>query len=1343
MRHDRISWSNGLPQNWGLEGLSHILFQVCRLETMQPESRHRSTGLYRLVASLALTLGIAAIAVFVVSYFFHSTTIDVYAISSPDVVEAFEIGEPAVTVEFYDAPIGGELTGVLAVQRNDVSADDQILRIVAKERTRKLPRGGYLQVCIDGESDGNEECVGTATINERLHDRVSCTRTVFSPERFWLSSSEPAYLDVRCSAVTSPFLLALTADTKVNLDQQRLTLAEGDIADLTALLNQEIIERGLEGDEALEMSIESGHLSVQGAAHEDLQELKLVGSELTISNGNTIDLGALVLAASAGPQSDSDDQLIGASLAGSQLVIELENGGTAVVDLSSLTQDEDNQQLDLTGSELVLSNGIGPDSIVDLGYYLDNTDSFQGVSCAAGSLHILAFNGSEWSCLDPTDAETLTTLGYDAANQTINYVDEDGNQTAIALTALETSTFVSNTLAVGNIIGNYTNEDGAVIDLVETVTSIIDNGDQTFTYTNEAGISTVLDISQMETLTTLTNTVSGNPIGTYTDEAGNAFDVRETVTRLVDNGDGSITFFHEGDSQTDLDIGDLETLTTMTELLASGNPIGEYTNEDGTAIDLLETVTSLVDNGDGTFTFTHEGGVQSTLSVAALETLTEVTNVLVDGHLIGTYVDEDGNSTDLLETVTSVASDGQSLVFTDENGDLTSISMTDLETLTSVINVLADGHLIGTYIDEDGNPTNLLETVTSITNTGQTIVLNQEDGNTSTVDIRDLETLTKLTDVLADGHLIGTYIDEDGNPTKLLETITTLVKNPDGSFSYTNENGDVSTIDVTELETISTLTDVLADGHLIGIYTDEDGNAVDLLETVTSITAGTNGTFTFADEAGDPTVITIADLETLSTVTDVLADGHLIGIYTDEDGNAVDLLETVTTLSQSGSTFTFEHEDGSESIVNVKDLETISTVTDVLTNGHLIGVYTDEDGNDIDLRETVTKLVANTDQTFTFTHEDGSESTINVKDLETLTTVTQVISTGHLIGVYENEAGALVDIRETVTKLAVTGAQELTFTDEEDNDVVINIGDLETLTKLTDVLANGHVIGVYVDENGNGTKLLETITSTVTVGQTVILTHEDGSESKIDVGDLETLTKLTDVLTAGHLIGIYTDEDGNDVDLRETVTKIVANADGTFSFSHEDGSVSKIDIGDLETLTTITNTIAAGNLIATYNNEAGAAVDINETITQLVANPDGTLTYVDETGKKNIVSVSDGIAHPVQTIYEEFYAVASDDGFNATWGRNMKMERIGVGIWKVYLFPDHPDGTQYVANVLTQEQANLRDSVLPWIEQGSKTPSGFTLHLVTGDNGTGADIYVDTPFTVSVNAPVNVLIEGP
>jgi len=109
-------------------------------------------------------------------------------------------------------------------------------------------------------------------------------------------------------------------------------------------------------------------------------------------------------------------------------------------------------------------------------------------------------------------------------------------------------------------------------------------------------------------------------------------------------------------------------------------------------------------------------------------------------------------------------------------------------------------------------------------------------------------------------------------------------------------------------------------------------------------------------------------------------------------------------------------------------------------------------------------------------------------------------------------------------------------------------------------------------------------------------------------------------------------------------------------------------------------------------------------------------------------------------IYEETYAAGSDDGINQAWGRNMRVTRTGVGAWTASFATPHPDGTRYAASILTEEQVANSDPILPYIDQGTKTASGFNFHLVTGDNGLAADPPVDTPFTVSIDGPVTVLV---
>src|SRR5690606_39431126 len=115
-----------------------------------------------------------------------------------------------------------------------------------------------------------------------------------------------------------------------------------------------------------------------------------------------------------------------------------------------------------------------------------------------------------------SNMETLTTIALNPDNIHIDYTDEAGNLTKLNLTDL-----------VGNL---------------ETVTTLVENTDGTFTFIDEDGIPTILDVSNMETLTE----IALNPDNTnidYTDEDGIVtkldltaiVDNLETVTTLVEN----------------------------------------------------------------------------------------------------------------------------------------------------------------------------------------------------------------------------------------------------------------------------------------------------------------------------------------------------------------------------------------------------------------------------------------------------------------------------------------------------------------------------------------------------------------------------------------------------------------------------------------------------------------------------------------------------------------------------------------------------------------------------------------------------------------------------------------
>lgn len=76
----------------------------------------------------------------------------------------------------------------------------------------------------------------------------------------------------------------------------------------------------------------------------------------------------------------------------------------------------------------------------------------------------------------------------------------------------ETITLLQNTIT-GHKIGDYTNEKGEVVDINETPTTIVDNLDNTYTYTSEDGTQTIIDVTGP--LYTVDNGLSESPSGNF------------------------------------------------------------------------------------------------------------------------------------------------------------------------------------------------------------------------------------------------------------------------------------------------------------------------------------------------------------------------------------------------------------------------------------------------------------------------------------------------------------------------------------------------------------------------------------------------------------------------------------------------------------------------------------------------------------------------------------------------------------------------------------------------------------------------------------------------------------
>ena len=85
--------------------------------------------------------------------------------------------------------------------------------------------------------------------------------------------------------------------------------------------------------------------------------------------------------------------------------------------------------------------------------------------------------------------------------------------------------------------------------------------------------------------------------------------------------------------------------------------------------------------------------------------------------------------------------------------------------------------------------------------------------------------------------------------------------------------------------------------------------------------------------------------------------------------------------------------------------------------------------------------------------------------------------------------------------------------------------------------------------------------------------------------------------------------------------------------------------------------------------------------------------------------------------------------------------RADVGRYDITLDTPLPNGNYEVFTQAHEEDDNAnRDGVDSLVVQGSQSGAGFRIMCTTGDNGGGADPYVDAPFSFEVNARLNVVV---
>jgi len=291
----------------------------------------------------------------------------------------------------------------------------------------------------------------------------------------------------------------------------------------------------------------------------------------------------------------------------------------------------------------------------------------------------------------------------------------------------------------------------------------------------------------------------------------------------------------------------------------------------------------------------------------------------------------------------------------------------------------------------------------------------------------------------------------------------------------------------------------------------------------------------------------------------------------------------------------------------------------------------------------------------------------------------------------------------------------------------------ETLTSIT---LNEDLINIdYTDENGNvtqldlseldesaditaNTSLISTNTTNITSNSSNITTNTSAiaSHNTVD-GDLSATNELSDLSLTGNILTLSNPATGtNAIDLSgiETNTSITQTTNNT----------------DTE----VNSGIATS--IATYTSEDGTTTTINETVSKLIDNGDGSYSYSDEKGTTTSFTPSSAVSTTIM-VDQSFLAKASVTGDSNQPNQILTLtsQRTDMG-WTIsgnqVVFNDNADYVEINAMAyMQQNQSNTYARINPVLEllkNGivvARSASAYQRHGSGHDSSSNTISYVD------------------
>src|SRR5690606_17510078 len=287
------------------------------------------------------------------------------------------------------------------------------------------------------------------------------------------------------------------------------------------------------------------------------------------------------------------------------------------------------------------------------------------------------------------------------------------------------------------------------------------------------------------------------------------------------------------------------------------------------------------------------------------------------------------------------------------------------------------------------------------------------------------------------------------------ETVTTLVNNNDGTYTYTNEAGATFVIDVPS-SVVNQFEEIYNDivNEQITVNGDTYNSFEEYLSHIANESVNIDGgdmiEVTGTGTAGDPYVVSIAEgVANSMLITNASGDLEWATI-----ADIVQANETVTTLvNNNDGTYTYTSEDGTVTTVDVpsdivNQFENIVKDGPVTVDGDTYNTIEEYIQHIVETNDTNTTNASFTIDGTNLVITDSDSNTVEVAladiaaevDTNTISVVTPVITTGNTIATHDDGAGTTVEIKESITVLSYDeDEKELTYVDEEGEDTVIDI----------------------------------------------------------------------------------------------------------------------------------------------------------------------------------------------------------------------------------------------------------------------------------------------------------------